>query len=213
MVTLPPFLQPRDGAGEQRVLFHHLRWDSYIQILEAIGKNRFAHLHYETGLLEITMPSTDHEQAGDLIDRFIGCLATEMGLSLTRLGAVTLKQAQLDRGGEPDYAYRFQSSTRSAPLDPDLILEVDITPTAINKCQLYSQLGVPELWRCNGQDCIVYSLEDGSYVEVEVSPTFPTVPKAKLYEFMAQAQSESTEVAEQLLRQWIQAGLAQDVSA
>ena len=34
---------------------------------------------------------------------------------------------------------------------PDLVVEVDITHTDINKNALYASMGVPEFWRFNGQ--------------------------------------------------------------
>ncbi len=60
------------------------------------------------------------------------------------------------------------------------IMEVDITHTDINKLELYARLGVPELWRFNGQIWRIYRLEKGVYQEGEFSPTFPLVPKTKL---------------------------------
>lgn len=34
---------------------------------------------------------------------------------------------------------------------PDLVIEVDITHTDLNKNALYAMLGVPEFWRYNGE--------------------------------------------------------------
>ncbi len=42
---------------------------------------------------------------------------------------------------------------------PDLVVEVDITHTDINKLALYARLGVPELWRFNGQIWRIYRLD------------------------------------------------------
>lgn len=86
---------------------------------------------------------------------------------------------------------------------PDLIVEVDITHTDINKFQLHASLGTPELWRYNGQEWRIYQLQSEQYVEVEVSPTFPFVPKAKLYEFLEQCQPDEAG-AEKALRGWVQ---------
>jgi len=85
---------------------------------------------------------------------------------------------------------------------PDLVVEVDITHTDINKLQLYAALGIPEFWRYNGEVWRIYSLYDGEYQEVEVSPTFSLVPKVKLYEFLATARQDEVE-AELALREWL----------
>jgi hypothetical protein len=48
----------------------------------------------------------------------------------------------------------------------------------------------------------IYQLQAGQYREMETSPTFPFVPKEKLYEFLAQALQDEVE-AEQTLRAWV----------
>lgn len=84
----------------------------------------------------------------------------------------------------------------------DLVVEVDITPTDIDKLSLYATLGVPELWRFNGREWRIYQLQESTYQEQEVSPTFPFVPKEKLYEFLTLARQDEIE-AEQTLRAWV----------
>ncbi|WP_263970661.1 Uma2 family endonuclease [Leptolyngbya sp. KIOST-1] len=86
---------------------------------------------------------------------------------------------------------------------PDLVVEVDITHTDIAKNQFYASLGVPEFWRFNGRVWRVYGLQEGVYGEVELSPTFPQVPKDRLYEFLATAKDDEI-AAVQDLRAWWQ---------
>ncbi len=85
---------------------------------------------------------------------------------------------------------------------PDIVVEVDITHSDINKFRLYAKMGVPEFWHFNGQVLQIYQLKDGQYEEVGVSPTFPTVPKTKVYEFLEQARKDEVE-AELALREWV----------
>lgn len=87
---------------------------------------------------------------------------------------------------------------------PDLIVEVDITHTHIAKNQFYASLEVPEFWRFNGKIWRVYVLREGVYTEVESSPTFPQVPKERLYEFLACARDDEISAVQALLRQWWQ---------
>lgn len=198
------------AIGEKRVTFHHLNWQSYQQILHALPQTRSARLTYDRGILEITMPLEDHEFAVRLIERFIYFLVIEMGLKIKTMGSTTLEQEDLDRSPEPDNAYYIQNQPlvagRAVRLEsdppPDLVVEIDITHTDIDKLRLYASLGVPEFWRYNGQIWRIYQLQGQQYQEVEASPTFPTVPKAKLYEFLALAQQDEVE-AEQQLRSWL----------
>jgi Uma2 family endonuclease len=137
-------------------------------------------------------------------------LVVELGLKIKTMGSTTLDRADLDRGAEPDNAYYIQNQSRVAgrKVDlatdppPDLVVEVDITHTDINKPALYAAMGVPEFWRYDGREWLIYQLQGDRYLEVACSPTFPMVSKEKLYEFLAVAQTDEVE-AEVNLRQWV----------
>jgi len=205
----PTYIVPHP-VGEQRVVFHNLGWQSYIQILQLLGNNRAARLTYDRGTLEMTMPLEEHEFAARLIELFIRILVVEMGLKIKTMGSTTLNREDLERGSEPDNGYYIQNQplvagrkvdlTQDPP--PDLIIEVDITHTDINKFALYASMGVPEFWRYNGQILQIYQLQMGGYVELQTSPTFPLVPKAKLYEFLEQAQVDEV-ASEKAFRTWV----------
>lgn len=75
------------------------------------------------------------------------------------LGSTTRDREDLDRGAEPDNGYYIQSQPlvagRAIDLEvappPDLVLEVDINHTDIDKNALYAAIGVPEFWRFKGR--------------------------------------------------------------
>jgi Uma2 family endonuclease len=67
---------------------------------------------------------------------------------------------------------------------------VYITHTDIDKNRLYAAMGVPEFWRYNGEEWLIYQLQDNAYIETLQSTTFPIVTKADLYQFLEQAQQE-----------------------
>lgn len=210
MIALPQPTSPPRPVGEQRVIFHNLSWNAYQQVLNALGEHRSAHLIYDHGTLEITMPLEAHEFYSELIGRFIYFLVSEMGLKLKSMGSTTLDREDLDRGAEPDKAYyiRNQSKVAGRTVDlrqdppPDLVVEIDITHTDIDKLALYARMGVPELWRYDGQTLKIYELLNNEYQSVETSPTFKFSLKEKLHEFLEQAQIDEIE-AEKNLREWI----------
>ncbi|WYL97152.1 MAG: Uma2 family endonuclease [Gloeotrichia echinulata IR180] len=211
MVIAPQLLNSSRPIGEQRVVFHDLSWQAYQQILQAIGESRSAHLTYDHGTLEITRLLEEHEFYRELIGLFIRIVVVEMGWKIKTMGSTTLDREDLQRGAEPDNAYYIQNQPQVAGKrvnlqqdpPPDLVVEVDITHTDVNKLALYASMGVPEFWRFDGQLWRIYQLLGEQYQEVEISPTFALVPKTKLYEFLAQAQKDEV-VAEQSLRQWVQ---------
>ncbi|EKV00386.1 hypothetical protein Lepto7375DRAFT_2495 [Leptolyngbya sp. PCC 7375] len=199
-------------VGEQRVVFNSLTWQGFLAMRQSLSPDRNTRLTYLEGTLEITMPLEIHEFSAWLIGRFIYILVSELGMELKTMGSTTLDRQALERSGEPDAAYYIQNQPLVAGRDvdlekdppPDLIVEVDITHTDIDKLQLYAAMGVPEFWRYNGEVWRVYQLQGSGYNEVEQSPTFPQVPKTKLYEFLATAR-ESEMRADRELRAWVRA--------
>ncbi|MGB3300831.1 MAG: Uma2 family endonuclease [Phormidesmis sp.] len=209
--TLNPATLPTgETAGEKRVTLHNLSWSQYQQLLKALPETRAAHLTYALGALEISMPLEDHEQASELIGLFIRILVFELGLKLKSMRSTTLAREDLNRGAEPDNAYYIQNQPKVAGRNvdlerdppPDLVVEVDITHTDIDKNALYAAMGVPELWRFNGRSWRIYQLQGDAYAEVGLSPTFPMVEKADLYSFLAAAKQDEIS-AEARFRNWI----------
>lgn len=156
------------------------------------------------------MPLEDHEQASDLIGLFIRILVFELGLKLKSMRSTTLAREDLSRGAEPDNAYYIQNQPKVAgrnvdlkrDLPPDLVVEVDITHTDIDKNALYAAMGVPELWCFNGKTWRIYQLQNDKYAEVESSPTFPMFGKTDLYSFLEAAKQDEIS-AEAGFRNWV----------
>jgi Uma2 family endonuclease len=195
---------------EKRVTLKNLTWQGYQAILHALPEVRAARLTYDCGTLEITVSSETHEFSGRLIELFIRILVVEMGLRLKTMGSITLDREDLNRGAEPDNAYYIQNQPKVAgrKVDfnqdppPDLIVEVDITHTDIDKNQLYASMGVPEFWRFDGQVWHIFQLQNKIYLETSHSPIFSWVQKEDLYRFLAQAQVDEVE-AEISFRRWV----------
>lgn len=212
MVSVAPIISqpPPPPIGEKRFVFRSLDWQRYQTLRQTLSRERNVRFTYMHGILEVTMPLEIHEFSARLIELFIRILVVELGMKVKTMGSTTLDREMLDKSAEPDDAYYIQNQPlvtgRDVDLDqdppPDLVVEVDITHTDINKLQLYATMGVPEFWRYNGESWRIYALSDGEYEEVEKSPTFPLVPKVKLYEFLATARQDEVD-AELALRQWV----------
>lgn len=212
-----PIPQP---IGERRVVLRSLDWQGYLAIRRSLSAARNTRLTYSQGLLEITMPLEIHEFSTWLIGRFIYILVSELSMDIKTIGSTTLDREALDRSAEPDAAYYIQNQPlvagRTIDLEkdppPDLVVEVDITHTDIDKLQLYATMGIPEFWRYNGETWRIYHLQGAAYEEVEVSPTFAIVPKTKLYEFLAAAQLSEIK-ADQALREWVRSSAGKSSSS
>ena len=197
--------------AEKRVSFYNLSWQSYEQILAALGNKRAARLTYYKGTLEIVSPLEEHESASDRIAILIHLLTEELNLNIKSMASSTLNKPELKVGAEPDKCYYIQNepAVRGKIVDlatdplPDLIVEVDITHTDINKTQLYQDMKVPEFWRYNGKALTIYLLNKDRYIESETSPTFPLLTKSKIYEFLAQCNTEGETQTKRSFRTWL----------
>lgn len=212
--AIPPIVaQPvAKPIGERRVIFRSLDWQRYQTIRHALGSHhpgtRFT---YDQGVLEVTRSLEEHEFAVRMIELFIRILVVELGMKLKTMGSTTLDREVLDRSAEPDNAYYIQNQALVAGRNvnlaqdppPDLVVEVDMTHTDIDKLRFYASMGVPEFWRYNGETWRIYQLQSDRYTETDTSPTFPKVPKVKLYEFLAAARQDEV-AAEISLREWVQ---------
>ncbi|MBF2049658.1 MAG: Uma2 family endonuclease [Leptolyngbya sp. IPPAS B-1204] len=203
---------------EQRIVLSDVSWQQFEKLLVELGPERQARLTYLRGKLEMMTPIDVHERCSKLIDSLILVLVDEMAVPLTSLMPVTLKQVEIGCATEPDACYYLEERPRRTELDltqdlpPDLLVEVALTRSQIEKLPIYASMGIPEVWRyvtTAGDDMLkgklsIYQLQDDDYVEQSRSMAFPFLPAARILEFMEQSDSMSLAAALRLLRAWVQ---------
>jgi Uma2 family endonuclease len=203
---------------EQRVVLPNVTWQQFEQLLQELGEARQTRLTYLRGKLEMMTPVEAHERCSRLIDSLILVLVDELAVPLTSLIPITLKQAELSCATEPDACYYLETRSRQAELDltcdlpPDLLVEVALTKSQLDKLPIYATLAIPEVWRyvtTAGEDMLkgdltIYQLQGDGYVERSHSAAFPFLPAARILEFMQQSDSMSLAAALRLLRAWVQ---------
>jgi len=194
--------------AEQRVLLCNVSWQSYEQILTALGERRSARLIYFDGCLEIMTPLEEHEGSSSRIDQFINVVTEETNQCLKSLQSTRLSKSESSAGAEPDQCYYIANEqlVRGKIVDlavdppPDLVVEVDITHTDIDKNALYAAMGVPEFWRYDGQVLRIYLLQGGQYQEAETSLAFPRIAKDLLYQFLQDCKEQGETASKRQLR-------------
>jgi Uma2 family endonuclease len=68
---------------------------------------------------------------------------------------------------------------------PDLAIEIDVSRSSVPRQPVYAALGVPELWRFNGQTLtVLHRRESGEYEPAESSLALPSLPVAELVPFI-----------------------------
>lgn len=198
--------------AEQRLTLNNISWDTYEKLLASFGEHRAVRFHYDNGVLEFMVPLEAHENPSDLVGLFICTLVVESGMNLKCMASTTLRR----EGAEPDKCYYIQNEPlvrgRNVDLEtdppPDLVVEIDITHTDIDKNALYASMGVPELWRFNGSVLTIYHLEQDQYRQAETSPSFPWVAKDVFYHFLAQGKTVGEAQALRELKGWVGQAMA-----
>lgn len=179
---------------EDRVVMRHVRWDTYERLLADHEDVRSPRFTYDRGVLEVMVPGNLHEGLSQLVNSMMAAIAEARDFDLTSLGSTTFRDAGWDRGFEPDACfYLWHAATvrglrRIVPrVDPapEIVFEVDITSSSINKMALYAQFGVTEVWRHDGTTATIHVLADEGYQHTDHSTVVPGLDAATLTGFLA----------------------------
>ncbi|MBI3924056.1 MAG: Uma2 family endonuclease [Armatimonadetes bacterium] len=153
---------------EQRVVLHSCSWDTYERILADHADQRAPRLTFDSGVLEIMSPSPEHENASERLKELVLSACVALGLKVRLLGSTTQRRADLMKGAEPDSSYSFQGRD-----EPDLVVEIEATGSALDKLSIFAALGIPEVWRYDLKRLSIFWLEDGVYRAFERSGFLP----------------------------------------
>lgn len=206
--------QTSDG---QRFLLYGVDWHTYETLLNALGDRRIR-LTYDRGNLELMTLSFRHERFGYLLGRMIETLTLELDLPVLGGGSTTFRREDLDRGLEPDECYYLANQPQvrwkeeidlTVDPPPDLAIEVDITRSCLDRIGIYAALGVPELWRFDGEFLQVYGLQgDGTYAIQTRSLSFPFLPMADIVRFLIEGPKTDETPWIRSFRDWVRAEVA-----
>jgi len=157
-------------------------------------------------------PLPAHEECNRTIALLVEVLAEEMHIDVRNFGSTTFRRADLARGFEPDSCFYIQheadisgQSSIDLTVDPppDLVIEVDITSDSLDKFPIYAQVGVPEVWRYDGQRLRMYVLTAERYVESETSLVLPLLTGPRLSEALTQSKTMKRTALLRSFRTWI----------
>jgi Uma2 family endonuclease len=157
-------------------------------------------------------PSAPHEGSKKILGRFVESVSEELNIEIRSLGSLTCRREDLARGLEPDQCYYIENEdvvwdkqqidlNQDPP--PDLVVEIDVTSRSIDRLSLYASLGVPEVWRYNGNRLIIYQLEAQEYTERDVSPTFPFLSQVEMLRFLELRRTTKENALIRLFREWV----------
>lgn len=170
--------------AEARVVLRNISWETYERMLEDLTDCSAPRLTYDRGDLEIMSPQARHEVINETIKLFLSLVSEELEIEIRGLGSTTFKRADAERGFEADSCFYLQNEALirgkdrlDLPIDPppDLVFEVDITSSSLDKDSIFAQLGVPEVWRYDGRKLAILVLSEDVYERAPASSALPFI--------------------------------------
>jgi Uma2 family endonuclease len=202
-------MSPSQTSG---ILLTNISWKTYESLLNELTEQGGIRLTYDRGNLEIMTPSAPQVGSKKILGRFVESVSEELNVEIRSLGSLTCRREDLARGLEPDQCYYIQNEdvvwdkeqidlNQDPP--PDLVVEIDVTSSSIDRLSLYASLGVPEVWRYDGNRLIIYQLESQEYAERDVSPTFPFLSQVEMLRFLELRRTTKEKALIRLFREWV----------
>jgi Uma2 family endonuclease len=224
MATASPPVESktRPLAGEQRIVLRGVGWEIYEALLARL-EGQPIRLTYDRGDLELMAPSYDHEHYKKLMGRLIETVTEELDLPCSSAGSTTWRKQIEDRGLEPDDCFYLSSLAKvagrvpdlSVDPPPDLALEIEISRSMLDRMTIYAAIGVPEVWRFDGETLHVHLLQiDGTYAPSSTSLNFPFLSPHEVENWlgMVTPMFDQTRWIRQI-REWVRAELAPRLDA
>jgi Uma2 family endonuclease len=132
--------------------------------------------------------SPEHEEFKELLGKFVSLVAEELGIPHKSMGETTWKRMEVSRGIEADQCFYFRPAKLAAAANakargsrdvahypnPDLAIEVDLSPSELDRPGIYAALKVAEVWRFNGKELRIDRLSTrGRYIATVGSKLLP----------------------------------------
>ena len=186
-------------------------WEGYLKISEVVGE-RPIRVTYDCGKLELMTVGYEHEHMKSVLRSLLETLMVEKEIDFLQGGNMTFRRQDKDRGLEPDECYwlenwRAMRGVRDFdPLihpPPDLVLEVDVSRSSIDRIRIFAAPGVREVWRYrrSGQLEIRVLGSQGEYSLVQMSSVLAGYEPARLLAFLQEHPALSTSALVRAFRQ------------
>jgi Uma2 family endonuclease len=203
--------------GEERHAMRGVTWDFYDRLTDALGEHAPFRVAYDGKDIEIMTLGPKHEGVRDLLNLFVNEVQDGLEIDCRGLGSTTWKRSELSRGIEADLCYYFdlakleaceasdaQDSNDVADYpNPDLAVEIDLSPSKIDRPGIYHALQVSEVWRFSAGTVSIEQLGvDGSYIAAE-SSRFLHVRPDEVTRWVVEEKSGNRTQWKKRLREWV----------
>ena len=210
LVGLPP---------DTRVVIGDVSWEFYDRFSDRVRNGDNCRVAYDGKDVEIMSIGPLHDWIVSLLTLFIEVVSDEHKIECVPMRSTTWKREQVKRGVESDECYYFYGAkmkTAGAAVagrsddindypNPDLAIEVDISPSKIDRLGIYAALEIQEFWRIKDEKVSIEQLTgDGTYTPV-ASSVFLRVKPEDVARWLFAEDSTSRLAWKERLREWLRA--------
>ncbi len=197
---------------EATLTLRGVSWETYEDLLEAVGEAPALRISYDEGVMQIMTISFEHEFFAECISRLVDRLSSIRRIKIIFFGRATMKKQQKLKGAEPDACFYVKNAARignKIRIDlnndppPDIVVETDIYHDSQPKFPIYAALGVPEVWKFDGKVLTIHRLDGEQYVEEQRSGQLPILSGEILTRLLARAQSVDQDEALREFEDWL----------
>ncbi len=207
---------------DRRVVIRDVDFAFYEQLVDSIPEWRHIHVDFDGKDLEVMSPGLLHDGDKQLLGQLVEAIAQVLRIPYKSAGQTTWKRPEIARGLEADESYFFQrdkldlvavSKARRAKdiaayPNPDLAIEVDVSPSKVDRAGIYAAMQVPEVWRFDGDELVIDQLgDDGRYHSAPTSRFLPVTTEQVRRWVVDEDSSDESEWARRL-RAWARAEVA-----
>lgn len=199
---------------DQGIVLEGVSWETYGRLLSEHQNSAGTRFTYDRGKLEIMVLSSKHEKYKDIMTLLVNILAEEMGIDVSSFGSTTFRRSDLACGFEPDACFYIQKINQIANKDeldlsvdpaPDLVIEIDMSSSSLNRFPLFAAVGVSEVWCYDGKRVTISVLTGDNYVRQPRSTVLPHVSNQGLTELIAASQMTKRTAWLGQVREWVRA--------
>ena len=177
---------------ETRMVLEDVTWETFVSLSEE-RRGSVPRMTFDNGVLEMMSPKREHENIGCLIGRIIETYSEIKNIEIISVASVTVKRSDLSKAFEADESYFVTHAAqllgkRELDFDldppPDIVVEIEITSSAIQKMLLFAAMRVPEVWRHDGNTLQMFRLVDRAYLPLEASIELPGLSAAQINQLL-----------------------------
>ena len=195
----------------ETITLRGVSWETYELLVADHDDQRAPRFTYDRGELEIVSPHFEHERASHALVMLVEVVVEVLKLDAVAAGTMTVRREDMRRGFQPDASFYIEhaadvrgKSVIDVRIDPppDLVIEIDVTHSSLNKVPIYAEFGIPEVWQYRDGNVSILVREGAGYREVSKSLVLPIVTDEAHTRFVREDVTRTRFVWLRSLRRW-----------